>query len=105
MKYILDMNQSFKWLVVFVSTGLASIVGCSTGRSDSHQTNQQITSVFVDFSQLHHDAKSNGDTRDHIWADDDNLYFFACDTRGYGKSSRNLNFNKITGNDCEQLVG
>jgi hypothetical protein len=64
-----------------------------------------IQSVYVDVSRLHHDARSNGDTWDYIWADDDNLYSFACDGKGYGTEGRNLNFNILTGTVWDALSG
>ena len=64
-----------------------------------------ITDIFVDVSRLHHDAASNGDTWDYIWADDDQVYSFACDGRGYGRVSRNVNFNKLTGDRWTALTG
>ena len=64
-----------------------------------------ITGVFVDVARIRHDAKSWGDTWDHLWADDDNLYTFGCDGGGYGTNNNNLNFNKLTGPAWDQLVG
>ncbi len=64
-----------------------------------------ITGLFVDVSHLHHDSKSNGDTWDYIWADDDNIYSFGCDGAGYGAKGRNVNFNKLTGNQWDILQG
>ena len=64
-----------------------------------------ISGVFVDVSRIHHDAKSNGDTWDYIWADDGNIYSFGCDGRGYGTQGRNLNFNRLTGEKWDQLMG
>lgn len=64
-----------------------------------------IKGVFVDISKIRHDEKSNGDTWDHIWADDDNIYTFGCDGVGYGKIDNNLNFNKLEGNRWDSLNG
>ena len=64
-----------------------------------------IADVFVDVANIHHDPKSNGDTWDHLWAADDSVYSFACDGTGYGKLSRNFNFNRLTGNAWDQLAG
>jgi len=48
-----------------------------------------------------------GDTADPFWADDDNLYHFTCDGRGFGKpkQGRNFCFNKLTGPDLLHLTG
>ncbi len=67
--------------------------------------NAPISGIFVDVANIHHDEKSNGDTWDYIWADDDNPYSFACDGRGYGTLGRNLNFNKLVGPAWDALVG
>ena len=56
-----------------------------------------FTGVHVDVAQLCHDPSSNGDSWDHIWAEDGNIYSFACDGTGYGTVNRNLNFSKLTG--------
>ena len=64
-----------------------------------------ITGVFVDVSRLVHDPLSNGDTWDHIWAPDDELYTFGCDGRGYGTKNQNLNFNLLKGASWDSLVG
>lgn len=90
---------AFLTLVGFVATG------CSTTNLRQQNSGQNITDVFVDVANIHHDAKSNGDTWDYIWADDDNLYTFGCDGRGYGTASRNLNFNRLTGQAWNGLTG
>jgi hypothetical protein len=66
-----------------------------------------ITGVLVDVAHIHHDVDSNGDTWDLAWANDDNLYTFADDSRGYshGHGSRNVNFNVLTGSNVDSLVG
>jgi hypothetical protein len=66
---------------------------------------REITGVFVNVSRIHHDAASNGDTWDHIWADDGAIYSFNCDGRGYGKRARNVGFNKLLGAQWDQLSG
>lgn len=82
------------------------LTGCETGKSTGASRGQPIADVFVDVSQLHHDAKSNGDTWDYIWAEDDNLYSFGCDGKGYGApSGMNLNFNRLEGSDWNSLTG
>jgi hypothetical protein len=41
--------------------------------------------------------ESCGDTWDPFWADDDCLYAFNCDGRGFGTKPRNLAFNRLSG--------
>ncbi len=76
-----------------------------TARGSASDSNNVITDVFVDVGNIHHDSKSNGDTWDYIWADDDTLYSFGCDGRGYGALNDNVNFNKLTGDAWDSLVG
>ncbi len=64
-----------------------------------------ITGIFVDIAQIRHDIASNGDTWDLAWADDDTLYTFADDGRGYGTEPRNFNFNKLTGDTWDTQTG
>jgi len=67
---------------------------------------KRVQDCFVDVSKLHHDSKSNGDSWDYFWADDDSLYSFGCDGVGYGSGKgNNLNFNKLIGPAWDQLVG
>jgi hypothetical protein len=65
----------------------------------------RITQVSLDLNHLHKWNNSNGDTWDPFWADDDNLYAFNCDGRGFGTLHRNLAFNKLAGNACTSLQG
>ena len=64
-----------------------------------------IISVVPDLFHLQKWHDSNGDTADPFWADDDNLYHFTCDGRGFGKQAMNLCFNKLTGTDLLHLKG
>jgi len=82
------------------------VTGCRTANVSSASGSQNIADVFVDVSKVHHDANSNGDTWDYIWADDDNLYTFACDGKGYGaRYPMNLNFNCMKGRAWNMLAG
>jgi hypothetical protein len=68
----------------------------------------EISGIFLDLAKFHHDANSNGDTWDHMWAEDDILYSFNCDGRGYappGTEGRNVSFNKLVGNAWDALTG
>lgn len=64
-----------------------------------------ITDVVLDLDNLHKWNNSHGDTWDPFWADDDNLYAFNCDGRGFGKEGRNLAFNRLTGDSPGNLSG
>jgi len=87
-----------------IAVGLFATAGCRT--TSSAPAGRNITGVFVDVANIHHDARSNGDTWDYIWADDDNLYSFGCDGKGYGaSSSMNLNFNCLKGSAWNALAG
>ncbi len=85
----------------------ALLLFLTVGASAQTLTPPGITGVFVDIAHIHHDTDSNGDTWDYAWADDDNLYTFADDSRGYahGKGDRNLNFNMLTGDAWDKLTG
>jgi hypothetical protein len=69
------------------------------GASDS------IGQVLPQLKQIHKWNESNGDTWDPFWADDDNLYSFNCDGRGFGTAPRNLAFNQLTGDSPDLLTG
>ena len=68
-------------------------------------TSGAIARVIPDLANLHKWDASNGDTWDPFWADDDNLYSFNCDGRGFGPHGRNLAFNEFTGPALDQLSG
>jgi hypothetical protein len=65
----------------------------------------RITQVFLDLNNIRKWDNSNGDTWDPFWADDDNLYAFNCDGRGFGTEHRNLAFNKLAGSSIDSLAG
>ena len=64
-----------------------------------------ITTATPDLTRLKKWNDSNGDTADPFWADDGKLYLFMCDGRGFGKSNRNLGFNRLDGDDLATLTG
>ena len=64
-----------------------------------------IDHVVVDLANLKKWDTSNGDTWDPFWADDDNLYSFNCDGRGFGSTGQNLAFNELSGAALDQLAG
>jgi len=89
---------------LFIAVGLFATVGCHTAGFVS--TSPNITDVYVDVAHIYYDAKSNGDTWDYIYADDDNLYSFGCDGKGYGATNAmNLNFNCLKASDWNDLTG
>ncbi len=70
-----------------------------------HSGSVPILAVVPDLSCLQKWNGMHGDTADPFWADDDNLYHFTCDGRGFGKQERNVCFNKLTGTDLLRLQG
>ena len=92
--------------VSFALFGLLLLTSCVSERSVSRDRGTTIQSCYVDVSQICHDAKANGDTWDYLWADDDNLYSFGCDGKGYGATNAmNLNFNGLKGSNWNALTG
>lgn len=85
-------------------TGLVSAAVCGVGlgaRADA----ETIREVVPELQRRHKWNDSNGDTWDPFWADDDNLYAFNCDGRGFGTAPRNLAFNRLTGSSPDALIG
>ena len=82
---------------MLVTTACRSVSSGPAGRN--------ISDVFVDVAEIHHSVNSNGDTWDHVWAENDTLYSFACDGRGFGTQSRNVNFNQLSGTNWNALTG
>lgn len=89
------------------AAGLVSSLSIEGGRHQlaAASSPQRITDVILDVDHLHKWDNSNGDTWDPFWADDDNLYAFNCDGRGFGKLPRNLAFNRLTGTEVSSLAG
>ncbi len=93
-------------LRLILCAGLTVVVSFAGAAPAPTLTPQGISGIFVDTAQIYHDTNSNGDTWDYAWADDDNLYTFADDSRGYSHSDgRNLNFNRLTGDAWDKLTG
>lgn len=81
---------------------LLPAIGCAAApRSES----APIADVVPELSGMQKWNDMAGDTADPFWADDDNLYHFTCDGRGFGKERRNLCLNKLTGSDLKSLKG
>jgi len=94
------------------SSGLFSVAaGLAGGRplnalaAAASRHPQLVAEVELDLNRIHKWDDSNGDTWDPFWADDDLLYSFNCDGRGFGKAPRNLAFNKFEGNRIEETKG
>lgn len=66
---------------------------------------RRITEVLLDLDHIQKWDDSNGDTWDPFWADDDNMYAFNCDGRGFGTQPRNLAFNKLAGSSVNSIAG
>ena len=86
------------------ATGLSLLRRRSIAASGSARSTR-ITQVSLDLNNIHKWDNSNGDTWDPFWADDDNLYAFNCDGRGFGTEHRNLAFNKLAGNSIGSITG
>ena len=65
----------------------------------------EVAEIFPDLHRVHKWDDSNGDTWDPFWADDDLLYAFNCDGRGFGRKPMNLAFNQLSGDSAASLVG
>ncbi len=66
---------------------------------------QRVAELELDLANIHKWDDSNGDTWDPFWADDDRLYAFNCDGRGFGKKAENLAFNRFDGESIATLTG
>ena len=92
------------FLVLFLIYGVVGEAQNSVTSSSTHKTTP-IIKVIPDLNHLQKWDDSNGDTADPFWADDDNLYHFICDGRGFGTQSRNFCLNKLMGSDLLHLKG
>ena len=66
---------------------------------------KRVAELDLDLHNIHKWDDSNGDTWDPFWADDDSLYAFDCDGRGFGKIQQNLAFNRFEGESIATLTG
>jgi len=101
-------RQFIKTVAAFSATSLVAELGRPPlwGQVvDAARGATAITDVFMDLNDLHKWDQSNGDTWDPFWADDDNLYAFNCDGRGFGTQPRNLAFNQLLGDSPRALTG
>ena len=84
---------------------IALAVALTARMCAADETSKPIVAVLPDLTHVAKWHDSNGDTADPFWADDDQLYHFICDGRGFGTQPRNLCFNKLTGTDLASLKG
>lgn len=87
------MPSRISTLVVWLLAGVAAAGG------------PPIAEVVPHLDRVHKWHETNGDTWDPFWADDDLLYSFNCDGRGFGKDMRNLALHQLTGPGLTALVG
>jgi len=95
------------------TTGMLAWAGLVKGRAAStffegrakSATSKRVVALEPDLNGIHKWDDSNGDTWDPFWADDDRLYSFNCDGRGFGKVQENLAFNRFDGETLPSLTG
>jgi hypothetical protein len=80
-------------------------VGATSWAEEVPRQSIAIRSVMPDLNRVQKWDSMHGDTADPFWADDDHLYHFTCDGRGFGSQQRNFCFNRLDGPDLEHLVG
>jgi hypothetical protein len=93
------------FLVLFIIICVVAKGQNSVATSSSTLKTTPIIKVIPDLNHLQKWDDSNGDTADPFWADDNNLYHFNCDGRGFGTQPRNFCFNKLMGTDLLSLKG
>ena len=71
----------------------------------AEEASTPIVAILPDLAGVAKWHDSMGDTADPFWADDDQLYHFMCDGRGFGTEKRNLCFNKLVGTELATLKG
>jgi hypothetical protein len=76
-----------------------------TGQTPKVDASKRVAELDLDLHNIHKWDDSNGDTWDPFWADDDRLYAFNCDGRGFGKTPQNLAFNRFDGESIATLTG
>ena len=88
-----------------IATAFVLIAAAVVRAAGPESPGTPIIAVVPDLNHLQKWDDMHGDTADPFWADDDKLYHFTCDGRGFGKQQRNFCFNKLTGPDLLQLQG
>jgi hypothetical protein len=97
-RHVMAMNM------IPIALALVMIAGMAVA-SEPEPVSTPVTAVVPDFNRMQKWNRMHGDTADPFWADDDNLYHFTCDGRGFGTQRRNLCLSKLTGPSFEQLDG
>jgi hypothetical protein len=102
----LSRRQLVTWLAC---AGVFSLTDSLLARAGLAQRDASeragIAEVSPALHRIHKWDSSNGDTWDPFWADDDDLYAFNCDGRGFGRTAMNLACNKLSGNAPSSLAG
>jgi len=101
-RQFLKTVATFSTASIVADLGVLSLLGHGF---DDPRAATPITDVFMDLNNIHKWDQSNGDTWDPFWAEDDNLYAFNCDGRGFGTQPRNLAFNQLQGDSPRNLTG
>lgn len=94
-----------QFLAGVVASGISRRFDLSPQFREAGAEERPIAEVFLDLNHIHKWDMSNGDTWDPFWADDDNLYAFNCDGRGFGPKPMNLAFNRLSGKAVDGLTG
>jgi len=100
-----DLLKTAALVLPAVSASVSGLPSTSAREAGAGESPASITGVRLELDRIHKWDDSNGDTWDPFWADDDNLYAFNCDGRGFGKASRNLAFQRLSGDRLESLSG
>jgi hypothetical protein len=90
---------------VLAASALVKNPAAGSGGGSKPTTSERIVALELDLNSIHKWDDSNGDTWDPFWADDDRLYSFNCDGRGFGKFQENIAFNRFDGETLASLVG
>lgn len=93
------------WCLAFVEVLAASTGWAALPQGAATPDSPPIAAVVPELNHLQKWNDMQGDTADPFWADDDNLYHFTCDGRGFGTQQRNFCFNRLTGPDLMHLKG
>jgi hypothetical protein len=100
-----DVLKAAAVVLPALSAGVPGLPLAAAPKAGAGRTPSSITGVRLELDRIHKWDDSNGDTWDPFWADDDNLYAFNCDGRGFGTAPRNLAFHRLSGNSLENLSG
>ena len=88
-----------------VPAALALAALCGAAATAAEPDGAPIAAVVPQLDRMQKWNEMHGDTADPFWADDDRLYHFTCDGRGFGTQQRNLCFNRLDGQDLAGLRG